>query len=172
MRPAGAGMHVDLVSGSQHESLVDLLVELHAFYNPGAAVTRETVRSHLVDRLLAPGSPQQLAVASMDGGDVVGLAAFGFVHSLVDFDPAVRQHCQLKELYVRAGHRSTGVGRALMAWLARHAADHGCQRIDWPVKATNLRGIAFYESLGARRVADRLSYRLAAPALDRLADNT
>ena len=64
-----------------------------------------------------------------------------------------------------------GVGRALMAWLARHAADQGCHRIDWPVKATNLRGIAFYEGLGARRVADRLSYRLVGPALGRLADD-
>ncbi|MBN8749319.1 MAG: hypothetical protein J0I65_17645 [Variovorax sp.] len=55
-----------------------------------------------------------------------------------------------------------------MAWLARHAADQGCHRIDWPVKATNLRGIAFYEGLGARRVADRLSYRLVGPGRRRL----
>lgn len=165
-------MHVELVSEAQHESLVDLLLELHAFYNAGAAVPRGTVQTHLVDRLLAPGSPQQLAVAATDDGEVVGLAAFGFVHSLVDFDPALRRHCQLKELYVRAGHRSAGVGRALMAWLARHAAAHGCHRIDWPVKAANLRGIAFYEGLGAERVADRLSYRLVAPALRVLAQDS
>lgn len=69
---------------------------------------------------------------------------------------------------MRAGHRSSGVGRALMAWLAQHAAAQGCQRIDWPVNAANLRGIAFYEGLGARRVADRLSYRLVQPALGAL----
>ncbi|MBS0428896.1 MAG: GNAT family N-acetyltransferase [Proteobacteria bacterium] len=164
-------MQVDLVGEPQHASLVDLLVELHAFYNEGTVAPRETVRAHLLDRLLAPGSPQQLAVASTDGHEVVGLAAFGFVHSLVDFDPALRRHCQLKELYVRAGHRSAGVGHALMAWLARHAATHGCHRIDWPVKATNLRGIAFYEGLGAQRVPDRLSYRLVGPALGALANH-
>ncbi|MDQ7971449.1 MAG: hypothetical protein REJ24_02725 [Rhodocyclaceae bacterium] len=103
-------MHVDLVSEAQHGSLVDLLIELHAFYNAGAAAPREAVQTQLVERLLAPGSPQQLAVAATHDGEVVGLAAFGLVHSLVDFDPALRRHCQLKELYVRAGHRSAGVG--------------------------------------------------------------
>lgn len=75
----------------------------------------------------------------------------------------------LKELYVRSSDRSAGVGRALMAWVARHAVAHGCCRIDWPVKATNARGIAFYERLGAEPLAERLSYRLAEPGLSRLA---
>jgi hypothetical protein len=45
----------------------------------------------------------------------------------------------------------------------------GCSRIDWPVKDTNVRGRAFYESLGGRRVAERLAYRLAEPELSALA---
>jgi ribosomal protein S18 acetylase RimI-like enzyme len=43
--------------------------------------------------------------------------------------------------------------------------------MDWPVKASNARGIAFYESLGAERVVERLSYRLNEAALQRLAMN-
>ncbi|SDF48418.1 hypothetical protein SAMN05428966_11641 [Massilia sp. PDC64] len=35
------------------------------------------------------------------------------------------------------------------------------RRIDWHVKASNEAGIRFYTGLGAGRVADRLSYRLA-----------
>jgi len=62
------------------------------------------------------------------------------------------------------------VGRALMAWVARYAVDHGCHRIDWPVQAGNARGIAFYERLGARRVVERLGYRLSEPAVDALAE--
>lgn len=165
-------MHVGLVRAAQHDSLIDLLCEVHAYYNDGAEASREDVREHLLANLLSPQSPHRLVVArDADGGQdgVVGLAALTMVYSLVDFDVARRSHCHLKELYVRASHRSRGVGRALMAWVARHAQEQGCGRIDWPVKASNARGMAFYEGLGAARVVDRLSYRLTQPHLGRLA---
>ncbi len=162
-------MRVELVAEPQHESLIDLLCELHAFYNAGSVVVREAVREHLLENLLAVGSPQRLVVAVDDGGVVVGLAAITLVYSLVEFAAENRKHCQLKELYVRASHRSQGVGRALMLWVARYAFENGCRRMDWPVKASNTRGISFYESLGAVRVADRLSYRLSEPNISQFA---
>jgi len=162
-------MYVDLVSEPQHESLIDLLVELHGFYNEGAFVSREMVRDHLIVNLLASNSPHQLVVAFTGDQTVVGLAAITWVYSLVDFASEQRKQCQLKELYVRSSHRSVGVGRALVSWVAGTAMAHGCRRLDWPVKAANTRGIAFYEDLGAERVLDRLSYRLQGPALTKLA---
>ncbi|KQW63503.1 GNAT family N-acetyltransferase [Variovorax sp. Root411] len=162
-------MHVDLVAEAQHESLIDLLIELHGFYNEGRDVSREMVRDHLATNLLAAGSPHQLAVALTDDQTVVGFAAITWVFSLVDFTPEQRKQCQLKELYVRSTHRSTGTGKALMSWVAKRALTHGCHRVDWPVKAANTRGIAFYERLGATKVADRLSYRLPGPAMGKLA---
>ena len=162
-------MHVDLVSESQHESLIDLLCELHAYYNGGAQAARQLVREHLLQNLLGPASPHRLVVASDEGGRVTGLAAISLVFSLVEPAPDKRRQCQLKELYVRSSCRSQGTGRALMAWVARYAWDHGCRRIDWPVQASNDRGIAFYEGLGAERVVERLSYRLGQAALQRLA---
>lgn len=83
--------------------------------------------------------------------------------------PTVCTLSQLKALYVRSSHRSHGAGGALMAWVAGYAVEHGCCRIDWPVKASNARGISFYEGLGAQRVLERLSYRLSEPELSRLA---
>ena len=74
-----------------------------------------------------------------------------------------------EELYVCADQRSRGVGRALMSWVARYAVESGCCRIDWPVNVSNDRGIAFYESLGAKQVVERLSYRLSEPSMSRLA---
>lgn len=162
-------MQVSLVSPPQHESLLDLLCELHSFYNEGATVPREMVRSHLVDNLLGADSPLRLVVAHADDGQVLGLAAISLTYSLVEPAPEQRRHCQLKELYVRSPHRSRGVGKAIMAWVAQYALDHGCSRIDWPVKASNARGIAFYESLGARLVAERLSFRLSEPGLSEFA---
>jgi ribosomal protein S18 acetylase RimI-like enzyme len=162
-------MRVDLVCDTQHESLIDLLCELHAYYNEGALVPREVVREHLLKNLLSDKSPHRLVVASTDDGQVLGLAAITWVYSLVEPHPETRKHCQLKELYVRSTARSSGVGRALMSWVARHAFEHGCRRIDWPVNAANARGIAFYERLGAQRVVERLSYRLSEPGISQLA---
>ncbi len=162
-------MRVELASEPQYESLVDLLCELHAYYNERPSVPREMVRSYLVESLPAPDSPLRLVVAASDGGRVVGFAAISLTYSLVEPSPDRRRHCWLKELYVRSPERSAGVGKELMAWVARYAIDNGCCRIDWPVKATNARGIAFYEGLGAAPVVDRLSYRLSEPSLSRLA---
>jgi len=162
-------VRVDLVSAPQHESLVDLLCELHAYYHSGASVPRDLVRSHIVDTLVAADSPLRLVVAADVAGTVLGFAAISLTYSLVDPSPDKRRHCWLKELYVRSSHRSLGVGRALMAWVARYAVEHGCARIDWPVQAANARGQAFYEGLGATQVVERLSYRLSEPGLSRLA---
>jgi GNAT superfamily N-acetyltransferase len=161
-------MRVGLVSENEHGSLTDLLCELHAYYNEGAPVSRGLVREHLVENLLAPHSPQRLIVASDDDG-VIGLAAITLVYSLVEPAPDKRRHCQLKELYVRSSRRSQGAGKALMAWVARYALENGCRRIDWPVKASNAKGIAFYEGLGAEQVVERLSYRISEPQIRQLA---
>ena len=163
-------MRVQLVTQAQYESLIDLLRELHTYYNEGSAASREEVREHLIENLLGVESPHRLVVASRVDGAVVGLAAITLVHSLVDFAAEKRKHCQLKELYVRSSDRSQGVGRALFSWVARYAYENGCRRIDWPVKASNARGISFYESLGAQRVVERLSYRLSEPSIGQLAN--
>jgi GNAT superfamily N-acetyltransferase len=162
-------MPVHLLREDQHESMIDLLAEIHAYYTEGEVVSREVIREHLLGNLLAPNSPHRLAVSSRDDGFVLGFAAITMVYSLVDFAPEKRKHCQLKELYVRSSMRSKGVGRALMAWVARHAVENGCHRIDWPVKATNAKGIAFYKSVGAEQVVERLSFRLSEPEVSALA---
>ena len=162
-------MQVNFVAPSQHESLIDLLCELYAYYNDEAAVSRDVVRAHLHENLLAIGSPLRLVVATRADGVVMGFAAISLTFSLVDPAPETRTHCQLKELFVRSTVRSAGVGKALMAAVARFAVEQGCRRIDWPVKATNDAGIKFYKALGAEQLLERLSYRLAEPHLARLA---
>ncbi|HEY8099830.1 MAG TPA: GNAT family N-acetyltransferase [Burkholderiaceae bacterium] len=164
----GSFMQVGLVSETQHESLIDLLCEVHAYYNENSVVSREAVREHLLENLLAENSPHRLVVATGDDGGVVGLAAITLVYSFVDFAADKRKHCQLKELYVLSSARSQGIGKALMLWVARYAYENGCRRIDWPVKAWNTRGISFYEELGAERVIDRVSYRLSEPNMSLL----
>ena len=162
-------MRIGFVTPDQHESLVSLLCELNSYYHPDSVADRALVAEHAAKFLLPSSSPYRLVVATSTDGTVCGLAAVAITYSLVEPEWDKRAQCHLKELYVSATKRSGGVGRALMGWVARYARENGCHRIDWPVQATNAPGIAFYERLGARRVADRLSYRLVEPAIGLLA---
>lgn len=164
-------MRVAFVSSEQHGSLVDLLLELHAHYNPASRVSREDVNAHFQENLVGPDSALRLMVATQDDR-VVGFAAIAVLYSLVEPTKDKRKQCLLKELYVRSEDRGRGIGRALMTEIARFALDEGCCRIDWPVQASNGRGIEFYERLGAERVVERFSYRLSGANLIALARST
>lgn len=161
-------MHIEFASEAHYESLVELLCELHAHHNQGAVVSRQAMRGHLQENLMAAGSPLRLVVAA-DNNGVVGLAAISLAYSLVEPLADKCRQCHLKELYVRSSARSRGIGKALMSWVARYASEHGCCRIDWHVRASNDKGISFYTELGAAPVAERLSYRLSKSAMDALA---
>jgi GNAT superfamily N-acetyltransferase len=164
-------MRIAPVSPDQYKSLIDLLCELYGYYNPKASVARDLVRAHLLDNLLTPDSAVRLIVAEDAAGSIAGFAAVVLLHSLVDPTPANRRQCMVKELYVRGGRRGGGVGRALMAWVARYAVEQGCGRIDWHVQASNHAGIRFYAGLGAKRVDGRLNYRLCRSEMEALASS-
>jgi GNAT superfamily N-acetyltransferase len=159
---------VNPVRPDQYDSLVELLTELHAFYTDPPTASTDEIRDHLIQNLV-PQVGLCLPVACDENNHVQGFAALVFMHSLVEPGPESRKQCLLKELYVRSDRRSDGVGRILMQWAAEYAVRSGCGRMDWNVKAANLRGIRFYESLGGRQVEDRLSFRLSGEALARLA---
>ena len=163
-------MHIAFVVEHQHDALIDLMHEMCIFYSEETPVARDDVRSNLLDNLLAPDSAVRLVLAADDQGELLGLAAIALFHSLVDPVPQRRGQLLLKELYVREKCRGQGVGKALMAFVARHALERGCARMDWNVSAHNRQGLGFYRSLGAMHVAGRLSYRLAGEYLARLAD--
>ncbi len=163
-------MHIALVDACQHQTLAALLHEMCTSYSEEEPVSLADVRSNLLDNLLAAGSPVRLVVAVDDAGEAIGFAAIALFHSLVDPAPQRRGQMLLKELYVRQSHQGQGVGRALMAWVARHAIERGCARLDWNVSASNRQGLAFYRSLGALHVAGRLNFRLGGEYLARLAD--
>ncbi|RMD62645.1 MAG: GNAT family N-acetyltransferase [Alphaproteobacteria bacterium] len=75
----------------------------------------------------------------------------------------------LEDIYVVPEARGSGVGRALMARLARIACERGWTRFDLSVLHWNP-ARAFYERLGFDHGADWLGYRLEGHALARLAE--
>lgn len=76
----------------------------------------------------------------------------------------------LEDLYVRPEFRGAGIGKKLLAHLARLARERGCGRLEWWVLDWNEPSIGFYESLGATAMDDWTVYRLDGGPLDRLAD--
>ena len=159
---------IAFATGGHRRSLIDALEELNCHYIGEAAASRAEIEARLDERLLPDTSPARLVVATADD-EVLGLAAIFLVHSIVEPQPDASCQLVLKELFVRASARGQGVGKALMEWVAAYARSNNCARMDWNVKSHNEKGIAFYRSIGADLVEDRLSYRLGRDAIDALA---
>lgn len=60
----------------------------------------------------------------------------------------------LGDLYVRSSARNGGAGTALMAEIARHALQLGCDAVYWELWRMNVRGGVFYRKLAAEEAGD------------------
>lgn len=82
-------------------------------------------------------------------GEVDGRAAgYAFYHTGYDSDVAARS-LVVVDLYVDEEARGRGLGRALMAGLAREALRLGARSLTGGVLDSNAKALAFYRSLGA-----------------------
>jgi GNAT superfamily N-acetyltransferase len=105
------------------------------------------------------GSPERLAqhlfgsrriidcLVAEQGGSLVGCAIYYLIYSTFRTQPMM----WLEDLFVAPSLRGRGLGRALMAALAREAVLRGCWRLSWAVLEWNEPAMKFYESLGAER---------------------
>jgi GNAT superfamily N-acetyltransferase len=71
----------------------------------------------------------------------------------------------LEDLFVFPEFRGHGLGRQLLAHLARTAVERGFGRVEWAVLDWNEDAIGFYESLGAVPMSDWTTYRVTGDAL-------
>jgi GNAT superfamily N-acetyltransferase len=76
----------------------------------------------------------------------------------------------LEDLFVRPAYRGKGIGKALLADLARTCVKNGWSRLQWSVLDWNAPSIAFYKSLGAVLMDEWTVCRLNGPALAALAE--
>ena len=104
-------------------------------------------------------------LVAQGGDDLVGFALF--FHSYSTF--LTRPGLYLEDLYVEEAHRGRGVGRALLARLAKIALHRGCGRFEWSVLDWNEEAFAFYRTLGARPNEGWTLFRVTGEALTRLA---
>ena len=87
-------------------------------------------------------------LVAVDGGDVVGIASFGEFRGWPGYRFTVEH-----SVYVRAGNRGQGVGKALMQPLLERATRLGKHVMIAGVDAENAGSLTFHERLGFTRVA-------------------
>jgi GNAT superfamily N-acetyltransferase len=81
-------------------------------------------------------------------GYEVGFALYGFRYSSFAGQPSI----WLDDLYVHKAMRSQGLGAALMAQLAQIFFCNDCTHLAWTADVRNVRGLDFYDRLGAEIV--------------------
>ncbi len=71
----------------------------------------------------------------------------------------------VEDIFVKAAFRKRGIGKALMARLARRCVEQGYARFEWAVLGWNAPSIAFYKSIGAQVMEEWRICRLSGDAL-------
>ena len=118
----------------------------------------------LGEKLFGPRPYAEVLVGEVDG-EAQGFALFFHNFSTFEGRPGV----YLEDPFVRPEARGLGLGKALLAELARIALERDCARLEWWVLDWNEPSIGFYRSLGARPMDEWTVMRVDGPALAALA---
>lgn len=102
-------------------------------------------------------------IAEWDG-EPVGFALWFYTYSTF----RGRHGIWLEDLFVRPGQRGRGIGKALMARLAKRCVDEDLPRLAWWVLNWNEPSRVFYRSIGAKAQDEWTVKRLEGEALARL----
>ena len=115
-------------------------------------------------KLFGPRPYAEVLIGEVDG-EAMGFALFFHNFSTFEGRPGI----YLEDLFVRPEGRGLGLGKALLAELARLAVERDCARLEWSVLDWNAPSIGFYKLLGARPMDEWTVMRVDGPALTRLA---
>ena len=125
-----------------------------------AVATDEGLR----EQLFGEHAAAEVLVAELNG-EPAGFALF--FHNFSTF--LGKRGLYLEDLFVRPAFRGMGLGRHLMASLAKIAVQRDCGRFEWSVLDWNAPAIGFYRSLGASGLDQWTVQRLEGDALRSLA---
>jgi GNAT superfamily N-acetyltransferase len=133
------------VTRAEVPALLELIRELATFEKLQQEV-RATVGS-LENSLFGPQLAAGALFARCDG-EIAGYAIYFFTFSSF----VGRQGIWLEDLYVRPDFRKRGVGRRLIAAVAKVGVEHNCERFEWTALDWNELALNFYDKLGAQRL--------------------
>jgi GNAT superfamily N-acetyltransferase len=125
-----------------------------------ATATQDDFLQHL----FGPRPFAEAIMAEIEG-ESVGFALFFTTFSTFRGQPGL----YLEDIYVKPEQRGRGVGKALLARIAKLAIDRGLGRLEWAVLTWNSPAIGFYAKLGAHPLNDWTTYRLSDGPLTELA---
>ena len=108
----------------------------------------------------------EVLIGEVDG-EPAGFALF--FHNFSTF--LGKRGLYLEDLFVRPAHRGSGLGKHLMAALARIAVQRDCGRFEWSVLDWNEPAIGFYRRIGATGMDEWTVQRLEGAALHALASH-
>ena len=128
-------------------------------------LARVTATEEILRTTLFGPKPYAEAVIVYVGDEPAAFAIYFFSYSSFTGLP----NLYLEDIFVRPNFRGLGVGKELLAFLARRAGERGCGRMEWAVLNWNESAIGFYEKLGAEPVRDWTIFNLAKEEMERLA---
>ena len=108
--------------------------------------------------------PAAEVLLAEEDGRAVGFALFFRNYSTFLARPGI----YLEDLFVEPAQRGKGLGKALLAAVAKLAVERGCGRLEWAVLDWNAPAIGFYQSLGAKPMNDWTVMRVTGEALRKL----
>lgn len=141
-----------------HRFIMDL-----AIYEKAEHEVKSTI-ADIENTLFTEGCTAHALIAELNG-EPVGMAVYFFNYSTWLGQNGI----YLEDLYVSPSHRGLGLGKKLMAGLARIAKEKNCGRMDWSVLDWNQPAIDVYDAIGAKPQTEWIGYRLTGDALDKLA---
>ena len=118
----------------------------------------------LREALFGPHPSAEVVIGYADG-QPAGFALF--FHNFSTF--LGRRGLYLEDLFVVPEWRGRGLGRQLLAHLARIAVERNCGRMEWSVLDWNEPAMRVYRGIGATALDDWTICRLTGDALHRLA---
>jgi GNAT superfamily N-acetyltransferase len=66
----------------------------------------------------------------------------------------------IEDIYIQPEHRGRGIGRTILAYLAKLAVERDCGRLEWSVLDWNINAINFYIELGAQAIDEWTVFRI------------
>jgi ribosomal protein S18 acetylase RimI-like enzyme len=104
------------------------------------------------------------AIVAEQNQQIVGIAVTYTTYSTFLTQPGLF----IEDLFVLPAYRGRGIGKSMLAYLARQVMQQNYGRLEWHVQTSNERAIAFYEQIGATVLPDWRVCRIESCTVERL----
>lgn len=146
------------------EALALLSQELLAFYGLPVRYQRSYM-AHVIAEKAFTDPPSIRILMALERGQPHGFLAFSHSFAVANCQTSIF----IQDLFVTRKARANGIGRLMMAELARHCVEQGIGQLDWTADPWNEKARAFYEAMGPLLRSDKTYYRILSPRLAELA---